>query len=91
MYVLGGQNFEAVPNPNPSGPPFISTSEFFNDVWRSRDGVNWTQMTSDAAWAGRAGLSSVVFNGEIYVLGGSFNDDAAVIGGQPERVYFNDI
>jgi hypothetical protein len=96
MYVLGGQNFNVVENPNcppfPSNcPPFISTSDFFNDVWRSRDGIHWTQMTDDAGWAGRAGLSSVVLKGEIYVLGGSFNDDPAIIGGPPIRVYFNDV
>ena len=91
MYVLGGQNFKLIDNPFPGGPPLIPDSDFFNDVWRSRDGVNWTQMTDDAGWAGRAGLSSVEFKGEIYVMGGSFNDDPAIIGGPPERVYFNDV
>lgn len=96
IYVLGGQNFKVIDNPDcppfPSDcPPKISVSDFFNDVWRSRDGVNWEQMTDDAGWAGRAGLSSVVFKGEIYVLGGSFNDDPAIIGGPPVRVYFNDV
>jgi hypothetical protein len=91
MYVLGGQNFRLVPNPDPSGPPFISTSDFFSDVWRSRDGVTWTPMTDDAGWHGRAGLSAVVFKGRIFVMGGSFNDDPAVIGGPPTRVYFNDV
>jgi hypothetical protein len=96
MYVLGGQNFRVIENPAcppfPSEcPPFISTSDFFNDVWRSRNGVNWKQMTDNAGWAGRAGLSSVVFKGEIYIMGGSFNDDPAIIGGPPERVYFNDV
>lgn len=33
--------------------------------------------------AGRAGLSAVVHRGELYVLGGSRNDDAAIIGGPP--------
>jgi len=96
MYVLGGQNFKVIDNPDcppfPSEcPPQISVSDFFNDVWRSRDGVTWQQMTDDADWAGRAGLSSVVFKGEIFVLGGSFNDDPAIIGGPPTRVYFNDV
>ena len=95
IYVLGGQDFNVVPNDCPPGvpdcPPFVSTSQFFNDVWRSRDGVRWQQMTSDAGWAGRAGLSAVVFRNEIYVFGGSFNDDPAVIGGPPTRVYYNDV
>ena len=95
IYVLGGQNFKLEPNDCPpfvtDCPPFVSSSDFFNDVWRSRDGMNWEQMTEAAPWAGRAGLSSVVYKGEIYVMGGSFNDDPAVIGGPPTRVYFNDV
>ena len=95
MYVLGGQNFQLEQNNCPpfvaDCPPFVSSSDFFNDVWRSRDGVHWTQMTGAAPWAGRAGLSSVVHKGEIYIMGGSFNDDPAVIGGPPTRVYFNDV
>jgi len=95
MYVLGGQNFKLEPNNCPpfvpDCPPFVSTSDFFNDVWRSRDGIHWKQMTDAAQWSGRAGLSSVVYRGEIYIMGGSFNDDPAVIGGPPTRVYYNDV
>lgn len=92
MYVLGGQNFFAFENPGTNGPPFISGSEFFNDVWRSRDGVNWKQMTADAGWEPRAGLSAVTFRNEIYVMGGSQNDDDSIVGpGGPVRIYFNDV
>ena len=95
MYVLGGQNFKLEPNDCPpfvsDCPPFVSSSDFFNDVWRSRDGIHWKQMIEAAPWDGRAGLSSVVHKGEIYIMGGSFNDDPAVIGGLPTRVYFNDV
>ena len=95
MFVLGGQDFGLIPNPDPTCapfcPPFISTSNFYNDVWSSRNGRRWEQLTSDAGWPPRAGLTSVVFRGEIYVFGGSFNDDSAVIGGPPQRVYFNDV
>ena len=45
MYVLGGQNFKLEQNNCPPAvpgcPPFVSSSDFFNDVWRSRDGVHW--------------------------------------------------
>ena len=44
MYVIGGQNFTTF-------EPFFSPSEFFKDVWRSKDGVEWEQMTADAEWA----------------------------------------
>lgn len=91
MFVMGGQNFKLIPNPDPTGPPFLPDSDFFNDVWTSRDGVNWRELTAEAPWAGRAGLSAVVFRNEIYVMGGSFNDDPAIIGGPPERILFNDV
>ena len=95
MYVLGGQNYKLEPNFCPpeaeACPPFISTSKFFNDVWRSIDGVKWEEMVASAPWSGRAGLSAVVYKNEIFVMGGSFNDDSAIIGGQPIRVYLNDV
>jgi hypothetical protein len=95
LYVLGGQDFSVVPNACPpfvpACPPFVSASRFFNDVWTSGDGTNWQQLTAHAGWAGRAGLSTEVLNGEIYVFAGSFNDDSAVIGGPPNRQYFNDV
>lgn len=96
IYVLGGQNFKVVPNECPVGvpgcPPFITASDFFNDVWSSRDGVTWNQLTAEADWEGRAGLSAAVLRGEIYVLGGSKFDDASIGGpAGPQRIYFNDV
>ncbi|MGB5808976.1 MAG: hypothetical protein WBG86_00525, partial [Polyangiales bacterium] len=79
MYVIGGQDFGV-------------ESNFYNDVWRSSDGAEWTEMTSDAGWQGRAGLRTVVFRDEMYIFGGSQNDDDAIIGpGGPQRIYFNDV
>ncbi|MDH4063635.1 MAG: hypothetical protein OEW19_04490, partial [Acidobacteriota bacterium] len=99
VYVLGGQNFDVVPNPdfpvcpgNPPGfpcVPFIPNSTFFNDVWKSDDGANWTQVTPSAGWAGRAGLSAVVFRGRFFVFGGSQGDDVST-GGRGRRL-FNDV
>lgn len=101
MYVLGGQDSVAIDAPDeacagaplpPGVPCRILASTFFNDVWRSKDGVRWKRMTSNAAWSGRAGLSAVTLNGWIYVMGGSFNDDSAVVGpGGPARIYYNDV
>jgi hypothetical protein len=48
-------------------------------------------MTPAAGWSGRAGHCAVVFNNDIYVLAGSINDDEAVIGGPPTRIYYNDV
>ena len=101
IYVLGGQDSTAIPNPDPTCggavppgfcPPFILKSNFFNDVWRSKDGTKWRRMTANAKWEARAGLSAVTHRGWIYVMGGSVNDDSAIIGpGGPPRIYFNDV
>ena len=47
MYIMGGQNFTTIL----PGPPFVLPSEFFKDVWRSKDGLVWEQMTDNAEWA----------------------------------------
>ena len=99
MFVLGGQNFKLVANPGcaflppgvPCVPAVVPQSDFFNDVWSSRDGSQWQRQTAKAPWAGRAGLSALSFRGEIYVMGGSFNDDSSIVGGPPKRIYFNDV
>ncbi|GLS83009.1 hypothetical protein [Paraferrimonas haliotis] len=95
MYILGGQNFKVIPNNCPpfvpECPPFVSQSDFFNDVWSSRDGVNWKQLTANAGWTERAGLSAAVHRGALYVAGGSRNDDSAVVAGPQPREYFNDV
>jgi hypothetical protein len=95
VYVIGGQDFSVEPNPCPPAvpgcPPFVSRSRFFNDVWRSDDGAHWERMTAAAAWEGRAGLSAAVLDGWIYVFGGSRNDDSSIIGGPPQRIYYNDV
>ncbi|HSQ70666.1 MAG TPA: hypothetical protein VLM41_11330 [Steroidobacteraceae bacterium] len=100
MFVIGGQDFRTKPNPIfPDGcqflppgvpcPPVIPDSTFFDDVWSSKDGINWIEETSDAPWEGRAGLSAVVHKGAIYVLGGSQGDDAST--GGSGRVLFDDV
>ena len=111
MYIIGGQDFTLVDNPAypagcPGVPPQFCTekfpvSQFFNDVWRSKDGIDWTKMKANeeidpnndnpSHWAGRAGLSAVVFKGFIYVMGGSVNDDSSIDPGAPARIYFNDV
>lgn len=98
MFVLGGQDFRVVSNPIFPGqcppapipcPPFVPASQFFNDVWASRDGSSWTELTPAAPWAGRAGLSAIVFKGWIYVLGGGSGDDVAI--GGSGRVLYEDV
>ncbi len=64
-----------------------SFSTTFGGAATGSTGGRWAR----APWAGRAGLSAVVHRGAIYVMGGSYNDDSSIVGGQPERVFFNDV
>lgn len=102
IYIMGGQNFTTIiPGPPPDYEPIVIPSEFFKDVWRSTDGVNWELMTDDAEWAkipvfggpsqGRAGLSVVSFKGKLWLMGGSLGDDNSIGGGENNRDLFNDV
>lgn len=66
MWVLGGWDF------------FTSeggTQTFSNAVWSTADGVSWTQHTPSGGviFSPRAGHDAVVFNGRMWVVGGSDN------------------
>ena len=54
MYVIGG----------------FDGTRYLNDVWKSLDGQNWTQVTASAAFSARNAHSSEVFDSDIYVIGG---------------------
>jgi hypothetical protein len=56
-----------------------------NDVWYSFNGTDWTEATDSAPWSERGGHAVVVFNNELWVLGG-FCDGP---GGTPEPL--NDV
>jgi hypothetical protein len=63
LWVIGGWDFFT----NEGG-----TETFYNDVWSSADGVTWTQhMPSGPTFAPRAGHEAAVFNGRMWVVGGS--------------------
>lgn len=43
----------------------------YNDVWRSRDGVEWEKILNEAPWAGRALVhGSLYYQGEIFLIAG---------------------
>ena len=56
------------------GGGLSSHQEFYNDVWHSSDGVNWTQETAEAPWPERLGHAAVVHDGKIWIMGGRNND-----------------
>jgi hypothetical protein len=79
-------------DPDAPCPEFLPSSNFFNDVWRSADGITWEQVTEAAPWEPRAGLSAAVLGEHIYVLAGSQNDDTSIVGaGGPARIYYQDV
>ena len=41
-----------------------------SDIWSSSDGKQWSQVTANAAWAGRSNFGCVVFKDKLWVLGG---------------------
>ena len=79
-------------DPDAPCPEFLPSSNFFNDVWRSADGITWEQVTEAAPSDPRAGLSAAVLGDHIYVMAGSQNDDSSIIGaGGPARIYYQDV
>ena len=58
MWVLGG------------GIISIIDSTYFNDVWWSTNGKDWTQATADAPWTNRGDHSVVTYSNKMYLMGG---------------------
>jgi hypothetical protein len=52
-----------------------STDRFLNDVWVSDDGLGWTRVTRAASWSPRDKPGVVVFNDQLYLLGGQGTAD----------------
>jgi hypothetical protein len=42
-----------------------------NQVWWSRDGINWKQATNNASWSPRTAAAIVQFKGRMWILGGT--------------------
>ncbi len=52
-------------------------SQFFNDTWSSSDGVSWNRQTATPGFSPRIDHGAAVFNGQIWVIGGSKTSMAA--------------
>jgi len=66
LWLFGGANHAAQDR---------SSDGFLNDVWASDDGLKWTQVTGAAPWAARDYANVVLFNDELYLLGGQGQAD----------------
>ena len=58
MYVMGGT---AVQGFSPL---------FYNDIYTSTDGVNWTEVTTESVFEIRANHSSLIYDNKMWVIGG---------------------
>ena len=50
-------------------------SGYRNDVWRSVDGTNWTQVFSGGKFSGRNWHQAVSYGGSLWVIGGQYRND----------------
>ena len=62
LWLIGGHNGEYDPS-------------YFNDVWWTVDGTSWTQATDNAAWDGRMGYETIVYDDKLWLLGGGAKND----------------
>jgi hypothetical protein len=56
MWIMGGGTY--------------TSREFLNDVWCSRDGVSWEQVSAAAPWSPRFFHSIAVYHDKLWVIGG---------------------
>jgi PKD repeat protein len=61
-----------------------STSTYYNDVWRSVDGITWTRLTANAGWSQRSGHGFIYFGGKLWVIGGAYYDGV-------NTTFYNDV
>lgn len=62
MWIMGGWNKGRLPGHSAS-----------NQVWRSKDGKAWEQVTPAAGWSPRIAAAAVEFKGRMWILGGTEN------------------
>ncbi len=77
LWVLGGRN----------GP--VDLRDFQNDVWSSSNGTDWKLETPHAAWAPRDGLSALVHDGRLWVIGGGVAGSAQDAWFSPDGQHWN--
>ncbi len=61
IWILGGGTYDT---------PTTKYRNFYNDVWSSADGINWTQHTAAAPWHRRQYHDVAAFDGRMWVLEG---------------------
>lgn len=58
-----------------TSPPAVTAATtgwgIMNDVWNSVDGINWTQVAATSSWGQRQYAAAAVFDGKMYLTGGT--------------------
>jgi len=75
IWVLGGGTYDT---------PTTPERKFYNDVWSSADGVDWTCHTKAAAWRPRQYHEVAVFDDKLWVMEGSIGR-----GGNQKDVWYS--
>lgn len=80
LWVMGGQSMTS----NDLGVP----EKFFNDIWCSEDGAQWTRVVEQAPWTPRGMFSGqAVLHDRLWLLGGGTYDTPLT----RERQFYNDV
>ncbi|NIA15568.1 MAG: hypothetical protein GWP08_16015, partial [Nitrospiraceae bacterium] len=76
LWVMGGNTEEANTPPEKQYPQYTT----HNDVWCSRDGVDWECVTEHAPWTPRMWFIPQVYAGRLWTIGGFDNVNGANLG-----------
>ncbi|MDD4988925.1 MAG: serine hydrolase [Candidatus Pacebacteria bacterium] len=67
MWVLGGLDADSS---KINGVPDYETAIYYNDIWNTSDGINWTRVVEHADFPYIRSASVVEFKGVLYMYGG---------------------
>jgi len=65
IWILGGGTYDT---------PTTPSRNFYNDVWSSSDGIDWTQHTAEAPWHPRQYHDIAVWDDRLWVMEGYHKD-----------------
>jgi len=91
--MIGGEEGFTCPF-DPSSPPTAQPPcldpPYFNDVWRTKDGVNWELVTANAGWTPRPGHQVVVAQDRLVLFGGfGLGPDNGISPANPSDVWIS--
>ena len=61
MWIIGGGIYDT-----PSTPK----RKFYNDIWNTKDGINWSLISKNAPWEARQYHDITVWDNKLWIIGG---------------------